>query len=413
MNELVSRPAFSPYADSAIWALFIVAFALTPLADFLSIRTSSGVGVDGGARYSLLVRGFVVGALAFALLISGRVKGSSCVRVLLAVAPICVVASMAVGGNLSGDELTEQIVFICKVFSFFVFVAALSSLSDVQLARLEPFIVGALLVYAAAILLGAGLSIDAFRSYQSNTQIRSGYKGIVYAQNEASALMITGLAYAYSRVLRLGWSSSIALIIVVLVTACMLIGTKAAAAGAFLIVCAYLYSRHTAVSASFRAGFVILVLFALGSVAYLTVPSIHDAITLTCNYFLYHYQRANNDAVLTILFSGRNVKFTEILSGLSDYGYLPILTGGYPVTRYLVEIDVPDLILCLGLPVFCCYLFALRQEFVTARNSALGRYSRLFFFVLLAVACSAGHTLNSAVVSPYLAFIAVSIRRYA
>jgi hypothetical protein len=39
------------------------------------------------------------------------------------------------------------------------------------------------------------------------------------------------------------------------------------------------------------------------------------------------------------------------------------------------------------------------------------RFGRLFFVVLLAMASTAGHVLGSAVIGPFLALIAVMIRR--
>ncbi|MCW0014658.1 hypothetical protein OIV42_32000, partial [Burkholderia pseudomallei] len=89
-----------------------------------------------------------------------------------------------------------------------------------------------------------------------------------------------------------------------------------------------------------------------------------------------------------------------------------LLTGGHPVVRYMVEIDVPDLILAFGFPIFALYFVSLTRTFVRGgEHRKANRFGRLFFFVLIAMASSAGHVLGSAVVSPYLALIAVMIRR--
>src|SRR5580698_1637417 len=170
-----------------VYLLFAVGIALSPLGDFLSVRASSGS--DGGdARYSLILRGGVIVGLIVAMLLSGRTRSANWRNALLAALAVVVSSVAYAAGEMSGKEYIEQSIFVLKVFSFFVYFAALTGLTDRQLARLEPVVRMALLVYGAAIVVGAALSIEMFRSYAADgdVQIRSGYKGIVYAQNEAS-----------------------------------------------------------------------------------------------------------------------------------------------------------------------------------------------------------------------------------
>ncbi|MEZ2354437.1 hypothetical protein [Caballeronia sp. RCC_10] len=388
----------------------MLALILTPLADFLTTWASVGGGSEAGARYSLLVRGCLLAGMVSIMLVAGNVKRATCIRALLATIAVGAAAIMCLAGEMSGQEFAEQAIFISKTFCFFVYTAALSTLSHQQRSKLEPLVLGALLVYAAAIIVGAIFSVDMFRSYQASNHIRSGYKGIVYAQNETSALMIAGLGYANLRVLRFGWKKLNILAFLMLSVACLLIGTKAAMVGAFAIICIYFYARHSVIVATFRASNAVLVLLLIAIVAYAAVPSVRDAVSLSRDYFVYHYDRASGNALLTILLSGRDIKFAQVWADLANTSYLAVLTGGYPVTRYLIEIDVPDLVICLGAPLFCYYFWSLRREFVFAGSAPLARYGRLLFLVVLAVACTAGHTLNSAVTSPYLAFIAVVIR---
>jgi len=408
-SNRVVNPETRGYALALIWVLFAMALCVTPLADFLTVRAA---GPDGtGGRYSLIIRSFVVVALLYATFIGGNAKRTSCINALLAIFPVAVAAVAVLKGDMSATEFAAQGIFVSKIFSFFVYAAALSSLSERQRVQLEPFVLYALLIYALAIIMGATFSIDMFRSYQADTQVRSGYKGIVFAQNEASALMITGLGYAYLQVLRFGWRKRLTLVIVMLTAASMLIGTKAAAVGAFAVTCVYLFARHSAVGAAFKALVAVAGLFTIAIAAYTMSPAVHDAVSLTFDYFTYHYEHARGNAVLTILLSGRDVKFSQVWADLTAIDYLPILTGGYPVTRYLIEIDLPDLILCMGLPVFCCYLTAFRGQFMSTHPGPVARYGQYFFILILAVASTAGHTLNSAVTSPYLALTAVMIRR--
>jgi hypothetical protein len=413
-------PYTDPHGHDAAWRrstslcglVFRCGMALSPLGDFLSVRASSGAMSGGGdARVSLLLRGAMIGGLIGAMLIGGRVKGFNWRQVLLAMIALSVLSVTFVAGGMSAAEFAEQAIFVLKVFSFFVFFAALSALTASQFAAAERIVGIVLLAYAFSIVAGGLFSIEMFRSYQADTQIRSGYKGIVYAQNEASALLIVGIAYAYTRVMRFGWRGLEMLLVASLLAASMLVGTKAAAAGTLAVTIAYFYARHGALAASLRAAVVLALLAALAVAAYMVLPGVAGAVDLSVGYFIYQYDNASGDALFTILLSGRNLKFATVWDALGRQGYLALLTGGYPVIRYLVEIDIPDLLLSLGAPVFCFYFMALAGRFFVHGRGAIPRFGKLFFIVLLLIACTAGHVLTSAVVSPYLAIIAVVLQR--
>lgn len=407
----LSRDRVSRRSARLACLIFAIGMLLSPVGDLLNIRGASG-NLDNGGRYSLLVRGLTVAGLIVAMLLNGRLRASNWRVALLAVIGIGAAGVNLALGGMSGEEFAAQTVFILKVFSFFVYLAALSRLNGRQLAFLERFVVAALFVYAAAIIAGALFSIEAFRSYQDDTQIRSGYKGIVYAQNEASALMVAGLAYVYSRVLRFGWRPLEGVLVFCVFCASLLVGTKAAAVGACAVFVVYCYARHSVMGATVRAGIAIALIAGVAVTAYLTLPSIADAVDLSIRYFLYQYDNMRSEnGLLSIVLSGRDLKFEQIAGEIARLDYLPLLTGGFPVVRYLVEIDVPDLALCLGVPVFVFYLRALKRGFVVARSGRVARFGTLFFVVLLLIACTAGHALNSAVVSPFLAVLATIVQR--
>ncbi|QIE22018.1 O-antigen ligase like membrane protein [Caballeronia sp. SBC2] len=397
-----------------VWTLLVAGFALSPVGDFLSVfALKGGVGGDFGARYSLFLRGIVLAGLVVAMSIRGKVQLSSLrIMLLVAVAISASSISYALAGMTNG-EYVEEVIAILKVFSFFVYVAALSGLSDRQLAKLEPVVRAALLIYALSIFAGAIFSIDMFRSYRGDTQIRAGYKGIVYAQNETSALMMVGLAYGCLRVLRRGWTFFDAFFVGLLLTASLLVGTKGAMAGALGVICAYFYARYGILKATLRATSVAMLLVGIAIVVYVSVPAVQQAVDLSINYFTYQRDRTSDDQMLTIVMSGRNVKLANVWSELGHQNYVALLTGGYPTVRYPIEIDGPDLVLALGFPVFSFYLFDLGRTFIRRRGGPMVRFGKLFFVVLMVIACTAGHVLVSAIVSPFLAVIAVLVNRAA
>ncbi|WP_255631418.1 O-antigen ligase family protein [Caballeronia sp. dw_19] len=397
-----------------VWGLLVAGFALSPLGDFLSVfALKGGVGGDFGARYSLFLRGIVLVGLLAMMSFRGRVQLSSLRIMLLVVVAVGASSiSYALAGMTSG-EYVEEVIAILKVFSFFVYVAALSGLSDRQLAKLEPVVRAALIIYALSIVAGATFSIDMFRSYRGDTQIRAGYKGIIYAQNETSALMMIGLSYAYLRILHRGWTFLDAIFVGLLLVASMLVGTKGAMVGALGVICAYFYARYGILKATLRAASVAMLLIGTAIVVYVSVPAVQQAVDLSLNYFAYQRDRTTDDQLLTIVMSGRNVKLANVWSELSRQDYVALLTGGYPTVRYPIEIDGPDLVLALGFPVFSLYLFDLGRTFIHRRGGSVVRFGKLFFVVLMVIACTAGHVLVSAIVGPFLAVIAVLVNRAA
>ncbi|MDN7456416.1 hypothetical protein [Burkholderia cenocepacia] len=396
-----------------VWIVLGLGLIISPVGDFLSVYAkSSAVAQGGDARISLAVRGMMIAGLLTATLWGLRVRVSD-MRVAIALAlALCVTLISYAVGSMTPREAIEQIIYVLKVFSFFVYPAAMMRLDDRRLQQIEMVAFASLLAYGGAIVLGATMSIETFRSYQAQTHIRSGYKGIVYAQNEAAALVVVSIAFGYLHALVRGWSSrSVALVCCMLIAA-MLTGTKGAVVGVLGMTCAYFYSRHNVFKATRYVAIVIGGLVVSAVLAYLFIPQVSQAVELSQRYFSSQGSRIGSDKLVTLLLSGRNLKFGAIWGDLRQHDFVSLLTGGYPVVRYMVEIDVPDLILMFGLPIFFIYFLSLIGAFVRlGPRTRSRRFGILFFIVLIAMASSAGHVLGSAVIGPYLALIAVMIQR--
>ncbi|WP_322070802.1 O-antigen ligase family protein [Paraburkholderia bannensis] len=387
--------------------------ALSPLSDFMSVYALKGqVGGDMGARYSLFVRGAMVAGLLAVMLFSGRVRFSNLRTCLLALLVVLVSCAALSFDEMAGGEFIEEVIVIAKVFSFFIYVAAFAELEDAQLEKIETLIRITLLVYALAIIAGAVFSIDIFRSYRGDTQIRAGYKGIVYAQNEASALLLSGMALAYLHVIRNGWSARRIGLVVALFAAAFLLGTKGALVACFGVVAAYSFARYGVVKATVWLATVIVLMLATAVAIYYLVPSVHQAVDLSIQYFSYQSDHAGGGKIATVLMSGRNVKFANVWDDLADKNFLPLLTGGYPIVRYLIEMDGPDLALIMGIPVFCLYLWSIFKLYARPGDGQVAQYGKYIFVLLIIIACTAGHVLTSAIVAPFLAVVADLVRRW-
>ncbi|WP_233864513.1 O-antigen ligase family protein [Paraburkholderia adhaesiva] len=413
----VGRPgtgsgAWDKSTRTLIWIVLLGGIALSPLSDFLSVYALKGqVSGDVGARYSLFLRSVTVAALIASMLLGGRVRLSSWRLCCLAMVTAFMSCVSLTFDDMTGQEFAEELIAIAKVFSLFVYIAAMVQLKDRQLEKVEAVMRMALLVYALAIIAGAVFSIDMFRSYRGDTQIRAGYKGIIYAQNEASALLLTGLALAYLRVLREGWKAKSVIFVATLIAAAFLLGTKGAIVAALGVIAVYSYAKYGALKASVRLAPAVVLVFVAAVTVYFVSPSVRQAVDLSVQYFSYQSDRADGNKIATVLMSSRNVKFANVWNELSSRNFLPLLIGGYPTVRYPIEMDGPDLILIMGIPVFLLYLRRLFRLYVRRGDGSVAKYGRYFFFLLLLIACSAGHVLTSAIVAPYLAVIAEIVRR--
>lgn len=408
----VTDPA-TRIAATLVWVILGIGLILSPIADFLSLYMTKSAAAHGNdARISLLVRGAMVAGLLAVTLSGFRVRMSGIRVTIVAMLAVCVTLGAYVLGTLTDREVIEQSVFVLKVFSFFVYPAAMALLSDRRLAQIESVVFVVLLIYGASIVMGAAMSIEMFRSYQAETHIRSGYKGIVYAQNEAAALIVVALGFGYLHALTRGWSTRSVALTTCMLVAAMLSGTKGAMIGALGMTCAYCYARFDVIKATRYVGIAIAVLGGSAILAYLFIPAVSDAVELSQRYFAHQGGRIGGDKFLTLLLSGRNLKFANVWDDLEQGNFFVLLTGGYPVVRYMVEIDIPDLVLMLGLPLFSVYFVALSRAFLRRGPRTMSRrFGRLFFVVLFAMASTAGHVLGSAVISPFLGLITIMIRR--
>ncbi|WP_322007880.1 O-antigen ligase family protein [Paraburkholderia tropica] len=411
-DSKIRTSAWDNSSRVTIWLALLVGIALSPLADFMSVYALKGqVGGDIGARYSLFVRGGLVVALIVAMLFSGRVRLSNWRVFLLALFVVITSCSAFAFDEMSSREFVEEVIVIAKVFSLFVYVAALSQLNDAQLEKVEALLRLTLFVYALAIVAGAVFSIDIFRSYRGETQIRAGYKGIIYAQNEASALVLAGLGLAYLHIVQHGWSARRIGLAAIFFVAAFLLGTKGALVSGFGVVAAYSFARYGALKAAVRLAVVVALMVVVAIAVYFLMPSVRVAVDLSIQYFSYQSDHAGGDKIVTVLLSGRNLKFSNVWEDLSNRGFLPLLIGGYPTVRYPIEMDGPDFMLIMGIPIFCLYMRDLVRLYVRSGKDHVTSYGKYFFILLLLVSCSAGHVLTSAIVAPYLAMIADIVRR--
>ena len=401
-------------AAAIAWGGLVVGLGLSPFADFLSVYAAKGAGVQHGvdARISLVLRGMMTISLIVCLIYGSRTSIGGLRQTAAFAFVVCATIGSYAFGMLVAREVFEQVVFALKVFTFFVYPAAMMMLTNRRLDQVQSVAFATLMAYGLSIIIGASLSIELFRSYQADVQIRSGYKGIIYAQNEAAALVVTATAFGYLHALLRGWTWRSMSLVGCMIVASSLTGTKGAMLGVIGVTCVYFFARFNAIKASWYAGLVLTALAIAAISAYFFVPAVNQAVELSLRYFEYRSGHTDDDVLLTLLLSGRNLKLANVWTDVQANDYIALLTGGHPVVRYMVELDAFDPLLAFGVPIFAIYTLALSRTFIRrGAHQRVNRFAYLFFVVLIGMACTAGHVLGSAVVSPYLALIAVAIRR--
>ncbi|MBV7523249.1 O-antigen ligase family protein [Pseudomonas sp. PDM29] len=383
----------------------ILFFILNPAFDLISTLLSTPL--ESSNRLSLLSRGvFTLIVSTFALTIALQKQRSFLLVLLPVLFTTLSIFSWYFLGFYEESVAFETVNVAFKAFSFFFFCIAFKYLfkNGGHIESIELIVKLSFLAYTTAIILGPVLGIDSFKSYG---EVRFGYKGIILAQNEASALLLVGLLlFGYKIVI--GSSNKLDSIgIIFAVTAAFIIGTKAAFILPISILTIILISKNGIVKSS---PFILLTLAAFPITIYsltLVSSNVQDVLDSTTQYLTYQLSNYANNSIFTLLLSGRDDKLIYALNNIVEQNPFYLVLGGYPLGFYSIELDFFDLSLLFGIPAFLIYLLNLKNEFLKNKKGITLRYYTLAFILVIAVSNSAGHLLTSALALPYLAFFCV------
>ncbi|OHV09516.1 O-antigen ligase family protein [Kushneria phosphatilytica] len=394
------------------WFFWVIAvgFLFMPIADFVSVYLHNND--YSYSRVSLILRGVVYFCALIFVGYGCRLKTKELFLFLLFGLPVASSLIWVGVGLYDTGAFLQSMNMLIKVFGLFLFYKFFQEeLSPDKELLLEKVIMCSLLTYFVFVLVGAIFSIDLFRSYPVSSG-RAGYKGVVWAQNEASALFITGVLLGFYKIY-LGnggykkWSW-----LLIGAAATLLLGTKAAIIGLLLCCFVYFTSKKGIMKAlglcfvlSFLMGVFALLLYFLNS-------SFRESINSSFDYFRIQFENYNNQNLISLMLSNRDQKLEHIIRDILPSNYLYLLLGGYPVSLYRSEIDFPDLVLLLGVPLFVVYLFGIFRLGSSSgiREGKVSIYKFLAFLVVVFMSNTSGHFLTSGVASPYLAFLFYRLR---
>ncbi|MCV6590366.1 MAG: O-antigen ligase family protein [Marinobacterium sp.] len=386
-------------------SLLVVALVLTPLSDFASVAARfNGAGAVG--RISLLFRFFVLGMCIFLM-----VQALNARQIIMWL--IFIFCTLNIWVNvLFFDAATvvygvETSLFMLKYFLFFIYYLAFLFVLNSSLVSYESFkkIFDFLIIfYSVPVILGGIFMIKMFFYYSTE---RWGVKGIVYAGNELSGLLLVSLTWAYLDFRYEGKK----LILIIVSMATIICGTKAALLSFILMVIGYLFSRGGFTSYLYMVVAIVMGTFAVMG-AYLYVDSIQKAVDNSMAYFIWQFENNADGSLLTLLLSGRDQKFDVVYTVLQDSFPWVFVLGGYPVSTYTVEMDLFDLIALLGIFGTIIYMIAWFRCWIYPKkgDQFMGRIKIAFIAVYLFLAFTAGHMFYSAVLAPFLAMLSIRMQ---
>lgn len=383
--------------------LLFILLIFMPFADFLTVLARESQ-ISNLERFSLFYRSVLFSVLLLFSAVSITKKELS-ILFLFLFGCISLLSNFILIDALSDSRvLIESILLLLKFFLFFLFYQAFLIIRKSRYIKIDSFFLLAewlLVIYALAIVLGAVFSIDLFKYYDSE---RWGFKGIIIAGNEASALLI--IAYAWFLIKTKNIFNT--MILGLIIAAMFFSGTKASIGGVIMLTTGLFLSQNP-LKALLKIPFFILSIFIILYFLYIFESNVRDNMFRTFLYFQYQFDNFSNGSFLTVILSGRNYKLYEVFSSIMNNVPLAFLLGGYPVAGFSIEMDFFDLMALLGifgsLFYFYFWLKCWREKIV--HDISLNFFRGFFIFTFAMLAFTGGHMFYSAVAAPFLALLSL------
>lgn len=292
-------------------------------------------------------------------------------------------------------SLMENISIFNKYFFTFIIYFAIYKLNSVpdKFDKLIRILENIFLFNSLAAITGFILQIDLLKTYY-DIPYRSGFNGFIPVQNESTVFYFLSVSYFYYKHFILKDQS---LRFYVILASALILGTK----GIYLYLALLLFFHfiyHSNVKTKLIAMGLILLL-AAGISWYLTTE--HSKIAL--EYFI---SRIESKGWIYTLLSGRNVFIaTKGAAVLDNWSWVNYLVGGQDQMNSLIEMDLIDLFLFMGIIGGGLYLSLF--TFSLFRFNILKPYYFFFTLSFFLLAFWSGHFFASAINSLYLCLISM------
>lgn len=398
------------YANS-IYSLLKVSIVLTFFAELIGAFLRY-VGAMGGisAHITLFVK-IMMALSIFAFYISKNIRIPNLIFFLgffIFLSSFSVLYNMAVLPDFGFSKLSnysDNFILLFKLFAIvlFYFFADYSIDSEEKAKSMLKFLLFIFFLYSVSIVFSAIFKISAFSTYGIHAvNQHPGYKGIVYAGNELSIMMLLSM-FAFFSYLLFYNSKLIVFFLCVVWFSCLSIGTKIGLFDAFifpLIFFSYV-KKSKGVFYIIPAAIILSLFFMIFSNWF------EKLINLYSNRVLFHgYQQA--------FFSGRTSFVADIFSKVNTFCPWVYLFGGFPIGYKSVEMDIFNLILLGGIPLlFLIYYIYIRILFkdLSLSPAITVRAVKIFTLSFFCVSMFAGHTIMSGEITVFFGPAIVSIKR--
>jgi hypothetical protein len=283
-------------------------------------------------------------------------------------------------------ELGNSLIVLSRYLLFLILVCAFLYLKDQPSFdhTCKKIIETFFLVNNSLIVLGFLFDINIFSSYnpQDNlNDMRFGYKGLIYGTNEVAGIYILGLSYCYRETFkyreRKGW------LLFFTCLASLLTGTKATLIG-LVVVTIFYFAKYK---------FAKLVVLMVPATVFLVIAVARNWESIKTKYLTFNIRVFESGDLLTFLMSGRNSYI------ISNFDYI---AAKWTFLNYLVgdgflysETDLLDLFFFFGILGCMLYLYVLTKIFFIKDRTIDNHF---VFLLLLSIAFTAGHIIQSAIV---------------
>lgn len=394
------------------YALLIMVLVGGVFSDLVSVLLSfSG---SGFWRMSLILRTlFLVGTFA-TLLVQWQKRWNSYLVFLGAL----VVSGLSLLTGYLSDPIFEVSAYVDSLllmikftFVFFIFLLIKQAVrTGSRLTTLAKMVDWVIVSYVFFILLGAVTGLEVFRSYGGD-YVRPGFKGIIYAQNEATGFMIVANAWFFAR-MAVGARSWLWLALAFLASVC--VGTKGLLLAIPIMLVGMIKVTYGTKRALFLSSVAIVLISGAAWGAYLTIDQVRAAVDLFWSYVSFAYENQSNGSLMSVLITGRDIKFEELITLVSNNFPWVLLVGGAPIGGHASESDPIDLTVAFGLPFLLLFLTAYWQMaigFVGITSVWARQFLGIFMIIVFLVALTGGHIWASAVCAPFIALLIFYVQR--
>ncbi|NPA44921.1 MAG: hypothetical protein GXO49_05245 [Chlorobi bacterium] len=378
---------------SLLVSFLIVMFFSDAVSKYLAVKGS------GFYRVSLLVRLVFEGVMLIYLIAKINRSIITYLELMIILFVFFVIGQVTVG-NLSSSLIEGFITFNKYIFLFIVYLFLRKVLT---LNRNKKEIIFKILTFlffsnVLAIVLGFLFHINFFESY-FNQPWRYGYNGVFLAANEATYVLVSMLAFFYFRAFYEGKNK---LVFYLFALTSLVSGMKAVYIFVFMLVAFHFFNKM-----KFRAVMLWLIIVVLASgyvIRFIQGDVFQRLIALFINIY-------EEKGLWYMLLSGRNeILLNETVLVIKDWSFLNLLIGGVDVERYIIEMDLVDLVLFFGILGSAIYIYMFYKSFISLL--LWHKFFTFFLFSILFLAFLGGHFLKSPTSAVYFTLVILYFQDY-